>query len=317
MISSSLITGLASVCVIAAGGILFLGGRDSERRLRERISATRDLKADITGAGRDVFIDVPRKPNVVMRVVEFLGYRPDLPAPYTISLKIVGAAAIAVAAIVMRLLQALLPIYFSLPIAIIAALFSASFLFSRKSKAYRAVLFRQIPDAMSLMLRAVRAGLPVAEAIRSVGRESMSPTREEFSRVAGEAALGMPIDVTLHRLYRRTLIQEYAFFSVVIGLHGQTGGNLSETLENLADMVRRRVAMAGKSRALAAEGRLSAMVVGALPFVVGLLISFVNPDYMGEFTTNAKGPLLIAAFAILLALGIFSSHLLIQRSTQD
>jgi tight adherence protein B len=317
MISSSFIAGLSSALLIAGGGLLILGGRDGERRLRERILATRDQKAETAGPGRDFFIDVPQNGNLFVRSAEFLGYRSDLPPPYSISLKIVGVAAIAVAAVVFRLLRALLPVYFAAPVAVFAALVVASLLFHRKSVAYRAVLFRQIPDAMSLMLRAVRAGLPVAEAIRSVARESMSPTREEFNRVAGEAALGMPIDVTLHRLYRRTLIQEYAFFSVVIGLHGQTGGNLSETLENLADMVRRRVAMAGKARALAAEGRLSALVVGVLPFVVGVLISFINPDYVGEFVSNPKGPLLVVAFAVLLTLGAFSSHLLIQRSTQD
>ena len=89
---------------------------------------------------------------------------------------------------------------------------AARFMFKRKSKAYTDQLFKQIPDAMSLMLRAVRAGLPVAEAIRSVGRESMSPTRDEFSRVAGEAALGSPIEVAMRRLADRTTIQEYAFF---------------------------------------------------------------------------------------------------------
>lgn len=317
MMSPPVITALASVLLVGAGGLLLLSGRDSNRKLQERVLATRELKAAVGSGGQDVFMEEAAKLNPLLRGAAWLGYRPDLPPPYSISLKIVGMVALAVAVVVARLLQALLPAYFSIPIAVSVALLVAGLMFHRKSKAYRAMLFLQIPDAMSMMLRAVRAGLPVAEAIRSVGRESMSPTKEEFNRVAGEAALGMPIETTLHRLYRRTLIQEYAFFAVVIGLHGQTGGNLAETLENLADMVRRRVAMAGKARALAAEGRLSAIVVGALPFVIGLLISFINPDYMNEFVSNPKGPLLIAAFAILLSLGMACSHLLIHRSMQD
>lgn len=311
------LTAILSVTMVAVGGLLLVSGRDSDRRLRERVLATREPIADKSDRDRDVFNDAPEKANVFIRCAELLGYRPDLPAPYTISLKLVAMTALAVASVVVRLLNTLLAIWFSVPLALAAGLFVAMFLFRRKSKAYQAVLFRQIPDGMSLLLRAVRAGLPVAEAIRSVSRESMSPTREEFSRVAGEAALGMPIDVALQRLYRRTKLQEYAFFAVVIGLHGQTGGNLAETLENLADMVRRRVAMAGKARALAAEGRLSAIVVGGLPFLVGILISFVNPDYMGEFLENKHGPMMIAAFAILLTLGMATSHLLIQRSMKD
>ena len=303
--------------MVGAGAVLLWSGRDSDRRLRERVLATKMLKTDVAGVGRGVFIDVPAKGNIFLRGAEFLGYRRDLPPPFGVSLKIVGVAAASAAGVTMRLLQSLLPPYVSVPIALSAALCVAALLFRRKSKAYRSLLFRQFPDAMSLLLRAVRAGLPVAEAIRSVSKESMSPTREEFSRVAGEAALGMPLDVTLQRLYRRTLIQEYAFFSVVIGLHGQTGGNLSETLENLADMVRRRVAMANKGRALAAEGRLSAIVVAVLPFIIGGLITVVNPDYMAEFVNNPRGTLLVAAFAILLLLGIVTSHLMIERSTRD
>ncbi len=212
----------------------------------------------------------------LLRAAEWLGYRSDLPPGYAPSLKFVVPVIVAVGLLSFRVAGPLLGFAPAVMIAVVIGLLVARFLFRRKSKAYTVVLFRQIPDAMSLMLRAVRAGLPIAEAIRSVSRESMSPTREEFARVFGEAALGVPVEIALQRLYFRTRLQEYAFFSVVIGLQGQTGGNLSEILENLADMVRRRVAMAGKARALAAEGRMSAAVVGALPFVIGL------PDFVHQ-----------------------------------
>lgn len=308
---------ITDILLIAGSGMLLLGERDSERRVRERILATREVKAATSNSVRHVFVEPPTKTPIFFRVLGSLGYRSDLPKPYNISLKITGAMAGAAGFAVLRLFDAVLPSLLSIPVAVMAAVFTAYLLFRRKRKAYYAVLFKQIPDAMSLMLRAVRAGLPVAEAIRNIGRESMSPTRGEFNRVAGEAALGMPIELTLHRLYLRTQIQEYAFFSVVIGLHAQTGGNLAETLENLADMVRRRVAMAGKARALSAEGRLSALVVAALPFAVGAFMSILNPGYMDEFVTNVNGPMLIASFAVLLFLGLISSHVLIQRSTQD
>ena len=312
----------APIAITAASGLLglglmvLLGGRGAERRLRERVLASRDLKV-AKPSGQDALIDDVVKPNILLRGAGILGYRSDLPAAYSASLKVVPVVCVAAGLLAFRVAE---PVFDKMP-AIIAAVVVAGFvarlLFRRKSKAYTAALFRQIPDAMSLMLRAVRAGLPVAEAVRSLSLESLSPTREEFTRVSGEAALGMPIEVALQRLYYRTNIQEYAFFSVVIGLHGQTGGNLSETLENLADIVRRRVAMAAKAKALAAEGRLSAGVVGALPFVVGLLICLVNPGYMNEFLTNRAAPVLIVAFAVLLFTGLFCTHWLIQRSTQD
>lgn len=312
----------APIAMTAASGLLGLGlgvllsGRGADRRLRERVLASRDIKV-AKASGQEVLIDAPVKPSLLLRGAGLLGYRADLPAAYSASLKVVPVVCLAGGLLTFRVAELAfdkLPAIFA---AVVVAGFAARLLFRRKSKAYTAALFRQIPDAVSLMLRAVRAGLPVAEAIRSISRESMSPTREEFTRVAGEAALGMPIEAALQRLYHRTNIQEYAFFSVVIGLHGQTGGNLSETLENLADMVRRRVAMAAKAKALSAEGRLSAGMVGALPFVVGILVSVMNPGYMDEFLTNRRGPICIVAFVVLLLAGLFSTHLLIQRSMED
>ena len=179
------------------------------------------------------------------------------------------------------------------------------------------LLFRQIPEVMALVLRAVRAGLPVAEALRSVGREMPSPTREEFARISGEALLGVPLETAVSHLYARTQIREYAFFAVTLGLTRQTGGNLAETLDLLADTVRRRVAMAGKARALASEARASAGILAALPFVVGLVITAINPGYMNEIFTDPRGNKLIVALAVLLACGLLTIRWIIKRSSQD
>ncbi len=307
----------AFALLLFACALLLLGGRGDEKRLRDRVTGTRDVKIEGQRSPQDLLIDTPSNKTLWQKAAEILGYRPDLPTTYRGSFKIVLPLALIAGTLTFRLVQSAFPAGAAILAGTGVTLVVINILFRRKTKAYRGLLFNQIPDAMSLILRAVRAGLPVAEAIRSVGREGMSPTREEFQRVAGEAALGMPIEVTLARLYRRTDIQEYAFFSVVIGLHGQTGGNLSETLENLADMVRRRVAMAGKARALAAEGRLSSLVVGGLPFVIGILIMFVNPGYMNEFVDNPKGPMLGVLFAVLLTVGLVINNWMIQRSTQD
>ncbi len=317
MNASPLMLASAGALLALASVALLFGGNGSDRRLRERVKSTQDIKVQSSGSIDDLLIGTSAKVSPVMRVAAMLGYRSDLPPPFSMSLRIIVPLAVVIGLVGFKIASLTLPPALAVATGCVATLFGASVLFRRKTNAYMGSLFNQIPDTMSLMLRAVRAGLPVAEAIRSVSRESLSPTREEFKRVAGEAALGMPIEVTLRRLFDRTQIQEYAFFSVVIGLHAQTGGNLSETLENLADMVRRRVAMAGKARALAAEGRLSAIVVAALPFVVGVLISFLNPGYMNEFANNPHGPMLIVVFTVLLGLGLLVSNLLIKRSTQD
>ena len=302
---------------LCVGVYLALGGDTGDKRLRERLSGMSDIRLQPGEFTEESLLSEAEKKDIGSRAARLLGYRADLPASYAPSLKIVVPVAGIVGVIVFKLFGAVLSALPAGALGVVAGLLATSFMFRRKTAAYRTMLFRQIPDTLSLMLRAVRAGLPVAEAIRSVSRESLSPTREEFIRVAAETALGMPIELTLQRLFERTGIQEYAFFSVVIGLHGQTGGNLSETIENLADMVRRRVAMVGKARALSAEGRLSAVVVGSLPFVVGGLISFLNPDYMTEFVENPKGKVMILVFFILLGLGLFTTHWITERSTRD
>ena len=305
-----------SLFMVVGAFLLMTDGGSTTRKLNARVLATREL-GNQQPVEIDGLLSADVKRSVLLRLAAVLGYQSDLPAAYAASPKIVGPVAVIVGVAAFNLSSRIISPVYSTVIGVTLALFLARYLFRRKTKAYNAIMFRQIPDAMSLMLRAVRAGLPVAEAVRSVGRESMSPTQEEFARVAGETALGIPVEVAIRRMAERTQIQEYAFFAVIIGLHAQTGGNLSETLDNLGDMVRRRVAMAAKGKALSAEGRLSAGVVAALPFVVGLLILIFTPSYLMEFVKNPRGPTLIGIFVALLSTGMFVSHLFIQRSTED
>jgi tight adherence protein B len=311
-----LVSVFVGILMILAAMSLFSDSGGTNRLLRNRVLATREVKASQSGID-DAMIGLQGPKGPLLKLASLLGYQPSLPPKYAASPQIVGPMSAIAGVVVFNLSGRLLPQIPALLLGIIFSLLFARFLFGRKVKAYREILFKQIPDSMSLMLRAVRAGLPVVEAIRNVGRESMSPTQDEFARVAGETALGMPVEVAIRRLAERTNIQEYAFFSVIIGLHGQTGGNLSETLENMSDMVRRRLAMVAKGRALSAEGRLSAIVMGALPVAVGFLTFFFNPEYLNEFVVNPRGPTLIGAFVVLLATGFFVSHLIIQTSMED
>ena len=316
MMASPMLLAGAGLIMVVSAAILFTDTGSGAKRLRERVQSTRDLRS-----GRldnpDSLVFAPVQRSLLFKAASLLGYQSDLPAAYAASPRVVVPFATLLGVVVFNLGGRVIPSIAALAVGLAVAIIAARFLFLRKSKAYNALLFRQIPDSMSLMLRAVRAGLPITEAIRNVGRESMSPTREEFARVAGETALGSPIELAMRRLADRTKIQEYAFFSVIIGLHSQTGGNLSETLENMADLVRRRVAMAAKGKALSAEGRLSAAVVGGLPFVVAGLTMVLNPGYIDEFVVNPNGPTLLIAFAALLGTGLFITHLLIQRSMED
>jgi tight adherence protein B len=177
--------------------------------------------------------------------------------------------------------------------------------------------FKQIPDAVGLMVRAVRAGLPVGEAIRSVAREMPEPTRGEFQRVIAETGIGATLERALWGVYQRTGLREYAFLATVIGLQSQTGGSLAEALDNLADIVRKRVAMVGKANALAGQAKASAAILVALPPFSGGAIALIRPDYLTALFSDPRGMNLLATAIIMLTAGILVIRGLIRRSVSD
>ena len=158
----------------------------------------------------------------------------------------------------------------------IEGLLVARFIFGWERARFQKALLEQIPDVMALICRAVAAGIPFGEAMRSVSREAADPSREEFVRVVNEVAIGQSLEDALWKLYERVGLPEYAFFAVTIGLQAQTGGSLVETLQNLQDIVRKRVALSKRGKALAAEARMSAIILGSLPFVMGVILVFIG-----------------------------------------
>ena len=312
----AVLAGAIGLVLVILAMLVMRGGSVGQMRERVRSATTVEPMVPLASETR-IRIVAPDERRLLLRMAAVLGYNPELPHAYAASPMLVITAATTVG----LLAYVRLELIFGWPAGVAACLVSAAglarFLLRRKSKAYEALLFKQIPEALSLVLRAVRAGLPVGEALRGVSRDLPSPTREEFARVVGEAALGVPLGTAFANLYARTKLREYAFFAVTLGLQGQTGGNLSETLENLADLVRRRVAMAAKGRALAAEARTSAVVLAALPFVVGLVLTLISPGYLNDFVTDPRGPNLIVAFVVLLSCGLLTIRYLIDRSTQD
>ncbi len=136
-------------------------------------------------------------------------------------------------------------------------------------------LLQQLPDTLATIVRSVRVGIPVTEAIRLVASETEEPTGPEFRQLADELVIGVPLDVALHAMSLRSGLAEYRFFATTVALQAQTGGTLGEALETLADVVRRRIAMRARGYALTSEARASATVLSAMPFFTGGMI--LNP----------------------------------------
>ena len=155
------------------------------------------------------------------------------------------------------------------------------------------------------------------EALRTIATEMPAPTNQQFGLVMGEAGLGRPLEVAFFRLYQRTGLTEFAFLSVTLGLQAQTGGSLAETIENLADVIRKRVALEARAKALAAEPRTSAMIVMALPIVAGIGMTLIRPGYLSVFWSNSTGFNLLMAGLALMIIGYLIIQSLIRRATRD
>lgn len=203
------------------------------------------------------------------------------------------------------------------PVAIVAfpvtSCLAARSAFVWQARRYQAQLLAQIPETMDFISRGIRSGIPLAEAIRGVSLEMPSPSREVFQQVIGDLAIGRSVEEALSRLAANTGLKEYSFFTVVVSLQAQTGGSLYETLDNLGDIVRQRIGVAKRGRALASEARASAAVLIALPFLAALMMSLVRPGYLDVFFDERGHKMLVVGLS-LLGTGMFVMREMMRRS---
>jgi tight adherence protein B len=210
--------------------------------------------------------------------------------------------------------------FFALPMPVIAAaiailvllLLRLMFLGARQAVLQR--LLDQFPDALGLIVRAVRAGIPVGEGIRVVANDMPAPIGTEFTRMADEISVGVDMEAALWGLADRTQLSEFRFFVVTVVLQRETGGNLTETLDNLADVIRKRRAVRQRARVLSAEARLSIFILSALPFVAGSALYVMNRDYILRLFTTPEGKTLLGAAVVSLVLGLGTMHLMIRKA---
>jgi tight adherence protein B len=158
-------------------------------------------------------------------------------------------------------------------------------------------------EAIGLIVRGLRAGLPVTETITVVGREIADPVGEEFRRAADQVRLGRPLEEALWQAAKRLDLPEFNFLVISLSVQRETGGNLAETLENLEQILRRRQQMRLKIRAMSSEATASALIVGSLPFVMGVLMLVVSPVYFHTLFVKPLGHMLLAGGGTSLVVG--------------
>ncbi|MFT4182365.1 MAG: type II secretion system F family protein [Rhizobium sp.] len=197
------------------------------------------------------------------------------------------------------------------PLAVIAGLpFAAAFglprwvigfLIKRRQNKF----LEEFPNALDLITRSIRSGLPLNDAVRLVASEAREPVKSEFRRVVETQQVGLSMTDACGRMINHMPLQEVNFFAIVIAIQAQAGGNLSEALGNLAKVLRERKKMKAKVTALSMEAKASAVIIGALPFVVMLLVYLTSPQYMMILFTDPRGHLIMGAAGIWMSIGVY------------
>lgn len=171
---------------------------------------------------------------------------------------------------------------------------------SRRQKNFLA----EFPNALDVMCRSIKSGLPLNDAIRLIAADGQEPVRSEFRRVIDSQQMGMGIPEATARMINTMPLPEVNFFSIVIAIQSQAGGNLSEALANLSRVLRERKKMRAKVNALSMEAKASAVIIGALPFIVSLLVYLTSPDYMMVLFTDPRGHIIMGFSAFWMLIGI-------------
>ncbi|WP_404378696.1 type II secretion system F family protein [Caenispirillum salinarum] len=173
-----------------------------------------------------------------------------------------------------------------------------------KAARRRKAFVREFPNAIDVLVRGMRSGLPVGECMGIVARESPEPLSGEFKHLVDGMRLGMSMEEVMHRATERLPVPEYRFFAIVLQIQQQTGGNLAETLSNLSTVLRDRKKLRDKVKAMSSEAKASAAIIGSLPFIVGGIVYLVNADYIMLLFTEFAGNVIVGGGVAWMLLGI-------------
>jgi tight adherence protein B len=175
------------------------------------------------------------------------------------------------------------------------------FLAGRRVKAFTT----EFANAVDIIVRGIKSGLPVNDCFKIIGRESPAPLGPEFQRLVENVGMGLTIEQSLEKMYQRMPTPELRFFTIVLAIQQKTGGNLAEALANLSQVLRSRKLMREKIKAMSSEATASAGIIGSLPPGVMIIVSLTTPAYMGRMFTDPRGHLMLIGSAIWMGLGIF------------
>ncbi len=195
-------------------------------------------------------------------------------------------------------------LYIALPSAIIGALGLPNLVLSRLRKRRIDKFIAEFPNAIDIIVRGVKAGLPLGDCMRVIANEASEPVRGEFRMITETQAMGLSLGEAVDRLAQRVPVTEANFFAIVINIQSKAGGNLSEALGNLSRVLRERKKMKGKIGAMSMEAKASAAIIGVVPFVVVGLLYLSSPAYVSLLWTTTHGMIVAGVALVWMGIGI-------------
>jgi tight adherence protein B len=296
---------LALGFLIFAGLCLLLLVHSDRQRRRHRARLQRGRvgeTAQIAKTPRRKSAEKPSRHDVTARIERELSQTSLRlkPAELLVQMAIATLSIFALSVLVLGLSPLL-----ALPVALGLPLLAAKLFLRLARLRYRAAFTDQLPEALDIFARGLRAGRPVADSLAIVVSNSKGPVGIEFSRCHDEITMGTTLTDSLDRLEARVPTPEVSFFSVATALQAETGGNLIETMEGLANQLRERRKLRKKARALSSEARASALILASLPFAVALAIAVLNLSYLAPLYTDPRGQTMSAVAVASIAMGVW------------
>ena len=299
-IHSLIIAGLVAL-VVAGAAVVFLGG-DSEAKKRQAALLKSGPKA------RDNVVEKNARKKQISDSLKELDRKTAkkkvsiegriMQAGLTFSLRqyiiFAGICGVAVAFLMYLLTHKLV---IAAPAFLIGAFGVPNFLLGRLVKRRINKFVNEFPNAMDVIVRGIKSGLPLGDCLRIIANEAAEPVKSEFRYIVETQAMGLSLGEAVQRIAERVPVTETNFFSIVINIQEKAGGNLSEALGNLSRVLRERKKMKGKIAAMAMEAKASAYIIGAVPFVVTTLLYLTSPDYVSLLWTTQRG-LIISGIAM-------------------
>ncbi len=204
------------------------------------------------------------------------------------------------------------PIWFASIMSVASAYVGSMWFLKFMRKKYQAKYLDELPNAVEAIVRGIKAGMPLNDSIKIVSQDVKEPVRSEFARVVEQQAIGKGMAESISVLYDRVPLPEVNFLVVVIAVQEQSGGNLAEALQNLARVLRDRKKMKSKVKALAAEAKASAGIIGSLPFIVAILVSIASPGYLDPLFNTPMGNLWLGIGGVMMLVGGYIMNKMIQ-----